>query len=110
MSSPCQGVATASVWEPDLAPVPRLAESEAAVAGDAPRVSGIVLLCDDDAVSRLLLAHMLTQRGHEVEEVDNGLAALQRWRRGGVAALITDLRMPGGGRAAGARTARRRRR
>ncbi len=75
--------------------IPRLAESDAAVAEDAPRVSGIVLLCDDDAVSRLLLAHMLTQRGHEVEEVDNGLAALQRWRRGGVAALITDLRMPG---------------
>ncbi len=74
-------------------PMPPL--SDAAVAVAAPLVSGTVLLCDDDDVSRLLLAHLLMQHGHAVEEVDNGLAALQRWRRGGVAALITDLRMPG---------------
>jgi phosphoserine phosphatase RsbU/P len=55
-----------------------------------------ILAADDDAVSRTLLVRMLEQWGHEVEVVDEGLAA---WRRlvepGGPALAILDWGMPG---------------
>ncbi len=60
----------------------------------APRC-GVVLVCDDDDTSRLLLAHLLRGRGFAVEEVNRAEDALARCRRGGVAALVTDLEMPG---------------
>ena len=56
---------------------------------------GVVLVCDDDDTSRLLLAHLLRARGHAVDEVDRAEDALARCRQGGVAALVTDLEMPG---------------
>jgi signal transduction histidine kinase/CheY-like chemotaxis protein len=56
---------------------------------------GVVLVCDDDPISRLLLAELLGSHGFEVEEVERAEAALERCHRGGVAALITDLQMPG---------------
>ncbi len=61
------------------------------------RRQGKVLLCDDDPVSRLLLAHALRQAGHAVLEAEDGNHALTQWRGGGVHILITDLRMPGMG-------------
>ncbi|MFM8899740.1 MAG: transporter substrate-binding domain-containing protein [Burkholderiales bacterium] len=57
--------------------------------------TGVLLLCDDDSVSRMLVAQGLLQQGFEVEEADGGDAALARLRQGGVRALITDLSMPG---------------
>jgi phosphoserine phosphatase RsbU/P len=55
-----------------------------------------ILAADDDAVSRTLLVRMLEQWGHEVEVVDEGLAA---WRRlvdpGGPPLAILDWGMPG---------------
>lgn len=59
------------------------------------RAAGVVLVCDDDAISRLLLAHLLRDRGFEVEEAEAAEAALQRCDRGGVSAVVTDLQMPG---------------
>ena len=59
------------------------------------RGSGCVLVCDDDAVCRILLAEALKRGGHTVEAVADGHAALQRWRAGGVRLLITDLTMGG---------------
>lgn len=77
--------------------IPMPPRADPGVAAAAPLLGGIVLLCDDDEVSRLLLAQMSVQGGFEVETVADGPAALARWRRGGVAALVTDLRMPGMG-------------
>jgi two-component system, NarL family, sensor histidine kinase EvgS len=59
------------------------------------RAHGKVLLCDDDPVSRLLLAQALGQAGHAVIEAADGQRALSLWRGGGVRIVITDLRMPG---------------
>jgi two-component system, NarL family, sensor histidine kinase EvgS len=61
------------------------------------RALGKVLLCDDDPVSRLLLAHALRQAGHDVLEAEDGHRALALWRDGAVRIVITDLRMPGMG-------------
>jgi two-component system, NarL family, sensor histidine kinase EvgS len=58
------------------------------------RRSGAVLLCDDDPVSRMLVAESLMAAGHQVIEVTDGQAALERWRKGGIALVITDLTMP----------------
>ena len=68
---------------------------QSVAAAPASTVSGLVLVCDDDATSRLLLVTMLRQAGCEVEDSGDAAAALARWQRGGVAALITDLHMPG---------------
>lgn len=69
--------------------------AEAPTAAAAPARPGCVLLCDDDDTSRLLLAHLLRSRGFGVEEADSAELALDRCEQGGVAALITDLQMPG---------------
>ena len=60
-----------------------------------PSRTGPLLVCDDDPTSRLLLAQVLRTRGFEVEEADAPEAALQRCQQGDLAALITDLEMPG---------------
>ena len=59
------------------------------------RTEGVLLLCDDDPVCRMLVAEGLVRQGFEVEQVENGEAALARLHSGGVRALITDLSMPG---------------
>jgi two-component system, NarL family, sensor histidine kinase EvgS len=62
----------------------------------AARRRGALLVCDDDAVSRMLLAGLLQGQGHRVLEATGAAQALELWRGGGVAALITDLNMPQG--------------
>lgn len=64
-------------------------------AAGAARRDGVLLLCDDDEVARLLMSAALARLGHEVVQAARGDAALARWRQGDVRALITDLRMPG---------------
>ena len=56
---------------------------------------GTVLICDDDPVSRVILTEMLNRLGFSTEAVADASAALARWRQGGLAALITDIDMPG---------------
>jgi two-component system, NarL family, sensor histidine kinase EvgS len=57
--------------------------------------SGVIVVCDDDPTSRVLLSHVLRGRGFVTEETDSAEAALARCAKGGVAAVITDLEMPG---------------
>jgi len=70
-------------------PMPPAAEGRAVIARH-----GVLLLCDDDAVSRMLLAEALTRHGYAIEEAADGEAALHRWRQGDVGAIVTDLHMP----------------
>ena len=70
-------------------PMPEVSTDRAVVARQ-----GVLLLCDDDAVSRMLLAEALTRHGYAIEEAADGEAALQRWRRGDVSTIVTDLHMP----------------
>lgn len=55
---------------------------------------GTVLVCDDDPLSRLMMTEMLRRIGFEAEDAPDGVVALERWRRGGIAAVVTDLNMP----------------
>jgi two-component system, NarL family, sensor histidine kinase EvgS len=56
-----------------------------------------LLVCDDDPVSRLLLAEMLRAQGHDVIEAGSVAQALEQWRTGAIGLVITDLNMPGPG-------------
>ncbi|HEU4570244.1 MAG TPA: PAS domain S-box protein, partial [Gemmatimonadales bacterium] len=58
----------------------------------------VVLLTEDDAAIRTLIASVLTKSGYEVVTAPDGPSALERWReRGGkVDLLMTDLVMPSG--------------
>lgn len=74
--------------------MPRPDQTPAAAAHPGSR-HGPVLLCDDDEVSRLLLAHMLTRHGFQELLTSDGAAALALWPAGGVGALVTDMNMAG---------------
>jgi len=58
------------------------------------RRHGALMVCDDDEVSRVLLAQTLRRLGHEVLEVGSAALALARCRQGGVRLLLSDLRLP----------------
>ena len=56
---------------------------------------GFVLVADDDAVNRLLLARGLERDGHRVRAVADGLEALEALRDGLFDCVLLDVLMPG---------------
>jgi len=52
-----------------------------------------ILVVDDDAVARELLADALKKEGYEVEAFSNGEEAIERGRRGWVDLVLTDIKM-----------------
>ncbi|MDX3451800.1 response regulator [Streptomyces sp. ME02-8801-2C] len=54
-----------------------------------------VLIADDDADIRDLVAFKLTQSGHQVMAVEDGIAALRAARENTVDLALLDIRMPG---------------
>ncbi|MCC6718331.1 MAG: sigma-54-dependent Fis family transcriptional regulator [Acetobacteraceae bacterium] len=54
-----------------------------------------VLIVDDDAALREGIAETLGDLGHNAEQAGDGAAALTRLARGGIDAVLLDLRMPG---------------
>jgi len=54
-----------------------------------------VLIADDDADIRDLVAFKLTQSGHQVTVVEDGMAALRAARENTVDLALLDIRMPG---------------
>ena len=54
-----------------------------------------VLVVDDLAANRLVLAQQLQFLGHQVIALDSAEAALQRWREQRFDVLVTDCQMPG---------------
>ncbi|MEZ5585619.1 MAG: PAS domain S-box protein [Sedimenticolaceae bacterium] len=54
----------------------------------------LILVAEDDAVNQLVILHQLELLGHAAEVAHNGVEALDLWRDGGYALLLTDLHMP----------------
>ncbi len=54
-----------------------------------------ILIVDDDTALREGIAETLSDLGHVPEQAADGAAALARMARGGIAAILLDLRMPG---------------
>jgi hypothetical protein len=75
-----------------------------------------ILVVDDDAAMRSMIARALTGDGHAVTEAGDGEAALEVLGKSAFALLVTDVQMPGmdgltlaeraGGMAPGARSRR----
>ncbi len=61
----------------------------------APRAPLRILVADDDAVSRAMVARTLERGGHQVATAEGGDDALARIAGGGFDALVIDLEMPG---------------
>jgi CheY-like chemotaxis protein/HPt (histidine-containing phosphotransfer) domain-containing protein/HAMP domain-containing protein len=55
----------------------------------------LVLLADDDAVTRKRLTRLLLRAGYEVDAVADGIAALEKMTRRYYPILVTDWEMPG---------------
>jgi len=53
-----------------------------------------ILIAEDEIVSRRLLEKFLTDTGHTVESVSNGVEAWERFSRRQVRIVISDWRMP----------------
>ena len=76
------------------APPPRKATTPTDT-DNAPFQGRRVLVAEDEPVNRLIVTTMLERLGCAVDAVTNGLAAVERARAGGYAAILMDYRMPG---------------
>ena len=57
-------------------------------------MSKMILTVDDSKSMRMLLRNALTQRGYEVVEAEDGVAALEWLRDNSPTLVITDINMP----------------
>src|SRR5262245_24679036 len=60
-----------------------------------PDTSKHVLLVEDEAPLREVVAEQLTDRGYRVEQAESGEAAVERLSEFAYDIIITDLRLPG---------------
>lgn len=74
--------------ESDVAPTAAPSVAEAREQGR------LILIAEDDAVNRKVILRQLAMLGHAAEVAEHGEEALQLWRGGGYALLLTDLHMP----------------
>lgn len=54
----------------------------------------LILVAEDDPVNQKVIVQQLALLGYAAEVADNGMEALERWRQGRYALLLTDLHMP----------------
>lgn len=60
-----------------------------------PRLTGNILVIDDDRSARMLLERVLLRAGHRVTLTDNAQDGLDAVSKGGFDVLITDKNLPG---------------
>ncbi|MBW7945741.1 MAG: response regulator, partial [Sphingomonadaceae bacterium] len=58
------------------------------------RITGRILLAEDDDSMRLFLERAISRAGYDVVAVDRGTAALPHIATGGFGLLLTDIVMP----------------
>jgi PAS domain S-box-containing protein len=76
-------------------PAPRSRVSSPPMTVEQARANGsLILVAEDNEVNRKVIQRQLALLGHVADIVDNGKTALERWRAGRYALLLTDLHMP----------------
>ena len=70
-----------------LRPLPEIVEAE--------REGSLVLVVDDHPTNRLVIGRQLALAGFASEAAEDGEQALERWRSGRYALLLSDVHMPG---------------
>jgi PAS domain S-box-containing protein len=77
-------------------PIGRARPASTVASVDEARAAGnLVLVADDNEINRKVVLRQLASLGLAAEAVEDGSRALERWRQGGHALLLTDLHMPG---------------
>lgn len=71
---------------PDQVLLPSVAEARAQ--------GTLILIAEDDVVNQKVILQQLKLLGYTGEVASDGVKALQQWRQGGYALLLTDLHMP----------------
>ncbi|AMO38918.1 hybrid sensor histidine kinase/response regulator [Thauera humireducens] len=87
---PLATVSPAAAAMPSLTATDRGREGQ--VTGDI--ALGRILLAEDNPINRRVIEHQLTLLGLQCDMAENGREALERWRTGDYALLLTDLHMP----------------
>ena len=64
------------------------------IAGEPQTDGPLILVAEDNENNQKVFAYQIRMLGHRCEIVDNGRVALERWRQGGYALLLTDCHMP----------------
>jgi CheY-like chemotaxis protein len=77
-------------------PAPAVASGSSAAPGVEPaRTEGpLVLVADDHPVNRMLLVRQMQTLGYAAESVEDGAQALEQWKTGRFAIVISDCNMP----------------
>jgi PAS domain S-box-containing protein len=73
---------------------PLVPAGECATAESRMRRTCRVLVADDNVVNQKVARAMLIRLGAEVEVVENGIEAVEAWRRGGFDLILMDCQMP----------------
>lgn len=81
-------------WQPPVPPTVPNAAAAAGVGSTATDRPGRVLVVDDTAINRKLLAAAVAELGHEVRTAENGHRALEMLRADGFDLVLLDLLMP----------------
>ncbi|MCZ2495798.1 PAS domain-containing protein [Xylophilus sp. Kf1] len=61
---------------------------------DASRRGRLILVAEDNETNRRVIQQQIRLSGHAADVVNNGQEALERWRTGDYALILTDLNMP----------------
>ena len=56
--------------------------------------AGVILVAEDNEINQEVIRRQMQLLGYSIEIVEDGAQALERWRRGSYALLVTDLHMP----------------
>lgn len=79
----------------DAETYPCVDETISAVSAEMPALAGLrLLVADDNRVNLRLLSTLLSRHGAKVDEVDNGEAAVAKFREAHYDALLLDVHMP----------------
>ena len=74
---------------PDLSVVQTAASRHDAVAH-----RGLILVAEDNETNQIVIRRQMEMLGYAIDLAENGVEALEHWRRGDYALLITDIHMP----------------
>jgi signal transduction histidine kinase/CheY-like chemotaxis protein len=91
------GEGTVAVVDLPLRPVTLFSPAAIEAAPELPSAPSAirVLIADDNATNRMLLARMLAPLVAELRDADDGASAVAAWRQGGVDLILMDIQMPG---------------